>query len=255
MKNIVLDLDGTLLRNDKTLSAFTIEIINKLKSRNFNIVFATARPPRGVYNTFDYDFKKDHIIFYNGSLVHKNHETIYSNNLSQETLNKLVSLCESYKNKIVFGFERNDSLYTNGSFEHHFPKRFYIEAAAIKNLIFDSPKFLIDIPNNNTLEYIKTNLPNDCSLIVTDNCTLGQIMEKTVSKLNALKIILSVGNESLEDTICFGDDFNDIELFQYCGACVSLENSIDEIKTLSTHTTSSNNVDGVAHFLSNYYGL
>ncbi len=48
-KLIVLDLDGTLLRNDKTVSNETINVLLKFKEANNKILFATARPPRDAY--------------------------------------------------------------------------------------------------------------------------------------------------------------------------------------------------------------
>ena len=48
-KMIVLDLDGTLLRDDKTVSKETIDILLKFKSAGNEILFATARPPRDAY--------------------------------------------------------------------------------------------------------------------------------------------------------------------------------------------------------------
>ena len=41
---IVTDLDGTLLRDDKTISDFTIDIIKKYQSKGGIFVAATARP-------------------------------------------------------------------------------------------------------------------------------------------------------------------------------------------------------------------
>ena len=40
---LVLDLDGTLLRNDKTVSDETVESLIEFKNRNNKILFATAR--------------------------------------------------------------------------------------------------------------------------------------------------------------------------------------------------------------------
>ena len=45
-KMIVTDLDGTLLKNDKTISKNTIEAINELRMRGHKFVIATARPLR-----------------------------------------------------------------------------------------------------------------------------------------------------------------------------------------------------------------
>lgn len=55
-KMIVLDLDGTLLRDDKTVSKETIDILLKFKSAGNEILFATARPSRDAYKYVP-DFK------------------------------------------------------------------------------------------------------------------------------------------------------------------------------------------------------
>ena len=47
-KMIVTVLDGTLLKNDKTISKNTIEAINELRMRGHKFVIATARPLRAA---------------------------------------------------------------------------------------------------------------------------------------------------------------------------------------------------------------
>jgi len=43
---IVTDLDRTLLRSDKTLSEYTIDVLNRCRAQGVSIAFATARPKR-----------------------------------------------------------------------------------------------------------------------------------------------------------------------------------------------------------------
>ena len=48
IKMIVTDLDGTLLKNDKSISTYTENIIKQLRSRGILFVVATARPIRAI---------------------------------------------------------------------------------------------------------------------------------------------------------------------------------------------------------------
>jgi hydroxymethylpyrimidine pyrophosphatase-like HAD family hydrolase len=48
IKMIVTDLDGTLLRSDKTISGYTASIFKRCRDKGIKIVFATARPVRAV---------------------------------------------------------------------------------------------------------------------------------------------------------------------------------------------------------------
>jgi hydroxymethylpyrimidine pyrophosphatase-like HAD family hydrolase len=40
---IITDLDETLLRSDKTISSYTLNVLSKCKEKGIKIVFATAR--------------------------------------------------------------------------------------------------------------------------------------------------------------------------------------------------------------------
>ena len=46
IKAIIVDLDKTLLHTDKTLSGYTISVLNECKKHGFKIMVATARPLR-----------------------------------------------------------------------------------------------------------------------------------------------------------------------------------------------------------------
>ena len=46
IKTIIVDLDRTLLHTDKTLSAYTIKVLNECKKYGIKIMVATARPFR-----------------------------------------------------------------------------------------------------------------------------------------------------------------------------------------------------------------
>jgi len=68
IKMIVTDLDGTLLKNDKSISPRTETVINQLRHRNILFVVATARPIRAV-KTFLPWVTYDAAIFHNGAIV------------------------------------------------------------------------------------------------------------------------------------------------------------------------------------------
>jgi len=43
IKMIITDLDNTLLRSDKTISEYTIDVLKKCQSKGIKVAFATAR--------------------------------------------------------------------------------------------------------------------------------------------------------------------------------------------------------------------
>ena len=50
------------------------------------------------------------------------------------------------------------------------------------------------------------------------------------AKKNALEIIQKYFNISKENTISFGDDYSDIELFENSGKSIAMGNAIPELK-------------------------
>ena len=50
MKTLVLDLDGTLLKNDKSISAYTADVLNRFAEKG-KIIIATGRLVRSDSST------------------------------------------------------------------------------------------------------------------------------------------------------------------------------------------------------------
>ena len=53
----------------------------------------------------------------------------------------------------------------------------------------------------------------------------------------------------MEETLCLGDDHNDMGLFQTCGYSIAMKNAIPELKARADEITDSNDQDGVAKAL------
>ena len=64
----VTDLDGTLLRGDKSLSTYTLRMIERVRAYGILFVVATARPIRTVKSISALRF--DAGIFHNGAVVY-----------------------------------------------------------------------------------------------------------------------------------------------------------------------------------------
>ncbi|MFP4015894.1 MAG: HAD family hydrolase [Halanaerobiales bacterium] len=247
IKTIVLDLDGTLLRSDKTISSITMNTLNKVKEKNIEIILATARPPRAVYNFLPEELLDGKIIFYNGAEIHDKKLKIYSQDISSRDFETLHNSVLKYTEGISIAYEYNDQCYVSGNFERHFPEIFYEKVDSFQYR--EVPKILVDIKDKKFKDYLINNVPSGCTMVLTDKGTLAQIMHINVSKKNAVSYLLDKYGGSFENTICFGDDFNDIEMFKACGISVAMGNAVSELKGVATNITETNDRDGVASFL------
>lgn len=246
---IVLDLDGTLLKNDKTVSEETLRVLKKYEKLGKQIVIATARPPRLEVIRFPQELQQEFMIFYNGAEIYHNKEKIYNRCISLDSANYIKDMMLREYNRCRVGFEINNKLYTNFS-DEWILKNTQFETIDLKTFELDCPaKILIDMGPIDNVDDFKLKLPSDCHLVITDKGELGHIMAKGVNKLNALKYIITKLGTSLDRVMFFGDDINDIELIKECGIGVAMGNAATVVKEIADYVTTSNEENGIASFL------
>lgn len=92
MKNpiIALDLDGTLLRTDKTVSNRTLNAIAQYKQKGMQFVIATARPPRKVGSMIPKILYNDPWICYNGAEIRIQNEIFYQNAIQPKVAHTVI---------------------------------------------------------------------------------------------------------------------------------------------------------------------
>ena len=69
IKAIVLDLDRTLLKSDKTISDFTLSVLERCHEQGIKVIIASARPIRAIWE-YDKLLNPDAIIWHNGAAVY-----------------------------------------------------------------------------------------------------------------------------------------------------------------------------------------
>lgn len=243
MKAIIVDLDRTLLHTDKTLSAYTVNVLKKCHNEGFAVIAATARPERSIL-TYHEQVGFDAVITMNGARVILPDEVIENSipRLSGEcVLSELISVPDT-----LISIETGDNVYSNFAIPEwdsicydDFPK-----LPADVTLY----KILASSSDNKLYDKIENLLTDDVYYTVA-NQTLLQIMSKKATKWNGIKAALEALNISQADAVYFGDDNDDIEPIRMCGIGVAVSNAIEAVTYSADHITGSNDEDGVARFI------
>ena len=76
-------------------------------------------------------------------------------------------------------------------------------------------------------------------------------MRQGVNKSVGIAAMLEHFGLDRSEAIAFGDSPNDIEMLQYVGLGVAVDNAMDSVKRVAQEVTLSNDQDGVAFFLRN----
>lgn len=275
-KMIAIDLDGTLLDDNKSLSNENIRVLNKLNNMGIEIVIATGRR---YYEAKELtkDLNMDLVILANnGNIVRqvRNDNVLYSKVLDNDDFYLLINKSKEnnlyplvYVDHYENGFDiliEMDSLPQN--YNNYISSK--IERVInIKNLIeFDNPRALsicyigeIDVLNKFASDLTNA-YPNKYSYHIMSNLTkfraLLEIMHPEGCKWKALiQYAKSIGI-SKEKIITIGDDNNDVEMIKNASLGIGMLNSCDNVKSVADIITShSNNESGVAKVLENVFSL
>lgn len=244
---LVLDLDGTLLKNDKTVSEETINSLIEFENRNNKIIFATARPPRDAYKYVPQKLRDNPIICYNGACMINRKEILYKKEMSRDTVYQIIEKSEkSGYHQICF--EIDDKLYSNFDTSDFFGKA-PTEIVDLTKLNMKTAYKVIICNKASISQDFLTVLPKTCKGIVTDNGRLCQIMDQEVSKWNSIQSLIKTWNIKDEDIIAFGDDYNDLDMIKHAGIGVAMGNAEKVVKEAANFVTDTNMNEGVAKYL------
>ncbi|WLR42926.1 Cof-type HAD-IIB family hydrolase [Bacillus carboniphilus] len=257
---IALDLDGTLLKDDKTISPYTKQIIERAKQDGHIVCIATGRPFRSSVMYYHELGLNTPIVNFNGAFVHhpKNDSWgIHHTPMHLDVVKEILDVAEQYKVHNVLA-EILDDLY----FHYHDEKLMdifsfgnpTIEVGDLRhNLPNNVTSILIHSPEKN-VERIRYYLSEVHAEVVdhrrwTAPWHVIEIIRAGINKAEGLKKISSHYNIPKEHIIAFGDEDNDLDMIDFAGTGVTMENAIDRLKAVGNVITKSNEEDGVAHFL------
>ncbi len=252
---IFLDLDGTLLRDDKNVSDRTVAVLEAVRERGHRLVFATARPPRSVRRLVPAQFHGEHFLCGNGAKLLRGDETLFDLTLSVEVVQRALDVVRHQFPNLRFALEAEDRLTTNANFDDFVFGDVYHQVPGLSGPKVACNKVLFAIETVADLEPIIALLPTELSFVPTDGGKLLQIMPQGVTKGAGITRLLADCRLAGPGvfSLCFGDDLNDAAMFRACRWPVAMGNAHPDLKPLAKAVTLTNNEDGVAHFLSRRY--
>ena len=268
MKNRTLyisDLDGTLLRNDRTVSSFTAEAINGLIEKGLLFSYATARSLTTASKvTKNLSFRIPVIVF-NGTFVMEadTQSRLISNTFTKEETERISDVLIKHQiYPIVNAFlgNREKFSYVPGKETrgiHAFIQERQDDdrkrAASGNTELYEGEVFHVACIDEEeklrpAYEYLKTDFPCVLYRDIYCNETWLEIHPKGATKASALLALKKLLN--CDKVVCFGDGKNDIPMFRIADECYAVANAEPEVKAISTAVIEDNEADGVAKWLS-----
>lgn len=253
-KLISLDLDGTLFNDASKVSERNLKAIHACHELGIETVVATGRPPRFTFSCIPDELSKDYCVCYNGAHIYYNKELILEKCMKDKVVRDIIGTILEMDSSIKIALESENVIYSNFDVSKYWAN---IQYKTLDELADYDHICKLLVINCDTLDYdaLVNKFKRDCYIIQTDNGNLIEIMDKGVSKYEAIRWIASRESIDISDVVAFGDDFNDKEIIMGVGLGVAMENGHKDIKEVADQVTLTNEQDGVAICLENLFGV
>lgn len=260
---IAIDMDGTLLNEDKEISIRTKETIAEAKARGKNVLIATGRPIKGVgryIEELNLNDEGDYVVTFNGALVQstKDHKIIMDMPLDVESYRELYELSKeldvhihALTDKSVITPKNNPYTEIESSI-NQIPiiegpvEDIHDDTMIVKVMYIDAPEVL-DRVTEELPEWVREKYS-----ILRSTPYFLEFLDPRVNKGVGVKAVAEKLGIDNEKVICVGDAENDLAMIQYAKLGVAMENATDELKEAAEYITKSNEDDGVAHVIEKF---
>ena len=239
---IIMDLDRTLLRTDKSVSQYTLRVLLDWREKGACLFAATARPERAITEYMT-------MIGFHSATTLNGAKTITPGLIIEnpiETKDAGMILEQLYSaDGTEISVEAENGIYANAEIPAWNPAVIEdLRELPGKEKIYKILASHPEIP----AEQIMIDLPDAVYSTVADR-KLRQYMSRSATKWQGIRQMLKRVNLEAEQAVYFGDDNDDMEPIRECGCGVAVGNALDCVKEIADEITESNDEDGVARFL------
>ena len=260
-KAVFIDMDGTLLKSDHSVSEVNRHAIQKLLNKGVLVVLISARPLHGILPISKGVVTDDMpIVSLNGSYILHKGAIIYeapipvAETISVHTALEGYDVSTMYYSRMEWFAEIDNDLIKKEQkitpveiqilpfndmllkWEQQNAGPNKILIAGDKELIKEIEQKLIDLHGKNLNIY-------------KSQATYLEVMSPDASKAKAITLIIDKYGINKNEIIAIGDNYNDKGMIEFAGTGVAMGNAPEEIKLIADYVTDTNNNDGVAKAL------
>lgn len=250
---LFLDMDGTILRTDHSISDKTKEAIRTVQEKGMEVFLATGRPIHEIREIAN-ELQIQSMIGYNGALGIYKGDIIVEQPMSPHVIDHYLQVAQSNDNEMVL-YTDTYNLFTNLDNER---VKHFIDFFGFKNChpfeINQKENILgitlINVTNKEIKLYDIAAEDIDFAPINIqgmDHCF--DVIRDQVNKGIAIQAILNKLHLSPDQAIAFGDGLNDIQMLSSVGAGFAMGNAHPDLLPFAKYQTKSVDEDGVYHGL------
>lgn len=264
IKLIAIDMDGTLLTDDKQIPKANVEALEQATAAGIKVVICTGRMKSGVIPYFEGLNIGSYAILNNGCSTYEtsNWSLTDYQSLSLDDIKYLAEACQAYSG-VYLTLVEQDGLYV---LENHVPEivvydasLVFTEAKAInlaelesQNLLVFQAMFMGDEASLDQFQAEKAELLSQRFSTVRSQSYIFEAMPQGTTKASALAQLAERFAIHPAEIMAIGDGNNDLEMLTYAGLGVAMGNATEQVKASTSYQTATNNDAGVAQAIETY---
>jgi Cof subfamily protein (haloacid dehalogenase superfamily) len=257
-KLIATDLDGTLVHSDDTVSAYTHEVLDRVRAAGIRIVGATGRGPRLTSLTRNDIRVADFLVLAQGGWVLDQAESSYllRSRLSGPALAETLAALEAEVGRLsvmVEALEHDDSpLWGDYDPTWRYPVRVERRprAECLTGDVIKAFARSFDLHVDDLLEVARRIVPPEVASVTQAGLDYVEICPANVNKGTGLAVVAESVGVDPQDVLVFGDMPNDLPMFAWAGwSRVAVANAHPSLMAVADEVTLTNDQDGVAVYL------
>lgn len=251
---VATDLDGTLLRSDRTVSPRTAATLERAHEAGLPVVFVTGRPLRWAAEVFDHVGAHGLVIAANGALVYDvgTREVRLQRTIPADDVAAVTAAVRAEFPGTGFAVERLDGFMVedHAAYQPQHELAPDVRRVPLAELVTEPvQKLLVRNPGTQADDYAPRvqELAGDVVEVTFSNGDdLLEISARGVTKASTLAILCEELGVQPGEVVALGDMPNDVAMLEWAGTSYAMADAHPLAVAAASHRAPSNDDDGVA---------
>lgn len=257
IKLIITDMDGTLLDEYGKMPSGALELVKEVHDRGYAFCVASGRNFPGLSERFKGLVEDMYFITDNGSNVFRGSELVISHPMSKEDMQFVMDYADTIPGAVPF-YNGVKNIYVprlkdesqmdrvNHEFLYYFKEYLFVEdldEILARDSVTRAGIFTEECVYDGLYQKAKKDIPQYNISASAEFCI--DIMGLGVNKGLCIKELQELLGITVEETMIFGDNYNDICMMDRAAYSYAMENGQEELKNICNYIAPPNTEAGV----------
>jgi Cof subfamily protein (haloacid dehalogenase superfamily) len=256
---LLSDVDGTLVRSDKSLSERSIDAVHALHEAGIHFAVTSGRPPRGMEMLIGPLALATPLAAFNGGLiVEPGLKVLDEHTIPDEAVGSVLELLASF-DLAIWVYRGADWLVRDPDGPHvaHEAHTVQFEPTVVDD--FDASTHVAKIVGVGDDHDLVAKAAQATRAALGDHVSAWRsqpyyldVTHPEANKGSVARFLAARYDLAVEEIATIGDMPNDVLMFAHSGLSIAMGNASDDVQKAARRVTTSNDEDGFAHAVNRY---